>query len=44
MPLESLLALDRLWVEKYDNRHALIAKTVINHVGQDPAQFKIRFP
>ena len=33
MPLESLLALDGLWVEKYDNRHALIAKTVIKHVG-----------
>ena len=34
-----------LWVEKHDNHHALITKTktIIKHVGQDPAQFKVRF-
>ena len=33
-----------LWVEKHDNHHALITKTktIIKHVGQDPAQFKVR--
>ena len=42
MPLE----VNGLWVEKNDNRRALIDKirTIIKHVGQDPAQFKVRFP
>ena len=34
-----------LWVEKHDSRQALIEKikTIIQRVGQDPAQFKVRF-
>ena len=34
-----------LWVEKHGRRQAVIAKikTIIQHVGQDPAQFKVRF-
>ena len=36
MPLESLLALGGLWVEEYNNRHALIAKTVIKTRRPEP--------
>ena len=35
-----------LWVERHDNRQALIDKTraIITHVSQDPGHFKVRFP
>ena len=41
LPLE----VNGFWVEKHDNRQALIdkIKTIIEHVGQDPARFKVRF-
>ena len=34
-----------LYIEKHDNRRALVNKTkaIIEHVRQDPAQFKVRF-
>ena len=34
-----------LWVERHDNRPALIDKirTIVVHIGQAPAQFKVRF-
>ena len=38
-------AVNGLWVEKHDNRRSSIdkIKTIIEHVGEDPAQFKVRF-
>ena len=42
----SPLEINGLFVERHDNRIALRNKTVtiIEHVGEDPAQFKIRLP
>ena len=44
-PFHLPLEVNGLWVEKHDNRQALInkTKTIIEHVGQDPAKFKVRF-
>ncbi len=35
-----------LWVERHDNRQALIDKirAILKHVSEDPAHFKVRFP
>ena len=40
LPLE----VNGFWIEKHDNRQAIDKiKTIIEHVGQAPAQFKVRF-
>ena len=38
--------LNGLFIERHDNRKALVNKTkaIVEHVGQDPSQFKVRFP
>ena len=45
-PFRSPMEVNGLWVDKDGDRRALInkTKTIIEHVGQDPAQFKVRFP
>ena len=46
MPFTYPFEMNGLYVEKHDNRKALVNKTraIVEHVGQDPSQFKVRFP
>ena len=44
-PFKYPVEVSGLYVEKHDNRRALVNKTkaIIEHVGQDPSQFSVRF-
>ena len=44
-PFKYPVEVNGLYVEKHDNRRALVNKTkaIIEHVGQDPSQFRVRF-
>ena len=44
-PFTHPLEMNGLYIEKHDNHKALVNKTkaIIEHVGRDPAQFKVRF-